>query len=314
MNDVGRHAPALAAGLSQPVAESRVAHDPAAVLTAMLALEHAARGCALATAQWRDAAAALGDVDARRVAVATADRSLARSDELLALLALLGDVGATSGRPTLTVGAVLGRATGGVAARYPTMVVREWSEISTQRRTMTLAAAGALTVAVCGALGNAARHGPRPSNVAVRATTSRNKALQVRVSGPYATTDGAAPRPPVIVAGRGITAARELIEEAGGTYAVESDQGRVSVDLIVPLAGRWPTLSMARPAGGAQHAASGVLARTVLRIQGAHGMATPLREAQWMVPGLASAQLREALEALEDAADELARRLDPLAS
>ncbi|MBJ7469879.1 MAG: hypothetical protein JHD16_01190 [Solirubrobacteraceae bacterium] len=270
------------------------------IVAALDALEHAARACSLATSRWRDAATALDDPQARAVAVATAERSLARSDELLALLALLADVGASSGRPTLTVGAVLGRAAGGVASRYPSMVVRERSEIATQRRTLAPAQAAALTVAVCGALGNAARHGPPDATVSVRATT-RGRALSVIVTSP-----GGLPGKPLIP-GRGITSARELVEDAGGTYRVQDVAAGVVVDVTVPLAARWPTpLPKSRLAAGPKGAASGVLARTVLRIQGTHGMAAPLREAQWLVPGHVSECLRTSLDRLEQTAAELA--------
>ncbi len=275
------------------------------VVAALDALEHAARACSLATSRWRDAATALDDPEARQMAVATADRSLARSDELLALLALLADVGASSGRPTLTVGAVLGRAAGGVASRYPSMVVRERSDIATQRRTMAPAQAAALAVAVCGALGNAARHGPPDATVSIRAAT-RQRRLLVGVTSP----GGRFGMP--VIPGRGIASARELMEDAGGTYRVESVAAGVVVEVTVPLASRWPApLPKSRLAAGPKGAASGVLARTVLRIQGTHGMAAPLREAQWLVPDPASERLRLSLDRLDFAAAELAGLLSP---
>lgn len=281
-------------------------HAAGSLVDALEGLDRAARSCMDATVRWRDAAASLPDPGARELVDHAVERSLARCDELLALLSLVDAVALTSGRPTVTVGSVLGRATGGVAGRYPAMAVRVRSALSTQRRGVSPAAAAALAVAVCGALGNAARHGDRDGIVTVRA--------EAGVKELVVTVDNAAPLaaesdPGPIEAGRGIMVAAGLVREAHGTHRVECRGSSVRVTVTIPVVPRWPqVLPVLRSARAAPGAASGVVAEAALRIQGAHGMGTPLREALWLVDGVATARLLAALDALERAAEAVSAR------
>lgn len=74
---------------------------------------------------------------------------------------------------------------------------------------------------------------------------------------------------------------RSLLEQAGGDVSVRVSDSTWSVRLRVPVAHRW-TASRERVDGQA------AVREVALAVHRGHGMAQPLLEARWLLPGPAS--------------------------
>lgn len=263
-----------------------------AELHALDEFDRAARAALEAAITWRAAAGRLEDLEGRRLARLAADRAIARSAELLAVL----DLGRQGPLPSgeHTAGTLLGIVAGRLQGLYPCAAVRCDTDLGAQRARLSSPAAAALAVALTGCVGNALRHGRDggPVTIVARCRT-RKIVIEVRNEVDHARS---------LTPGNGLVLQAHVLEQVGGTLRLNRREGAVQARLVVPVARRWR-----HDRAAIDHASA--IAAVALAAQRDHGMAQPLMEARWLLPGPETDAVTRAARRLSDAAAQLASAL-----